>query len=369
MAGARELLLGVCAALMVVAIANAANGNAASVVVGLAKCADCTRKNLKAEAAFKGLQVAIKCKNSKGDYESKAVGELEGSGAFNVPLTTDLHGADCLAQLHSSAGTPCPGQEPSRIVPQSESHFVVVPGKTNNPSAECASVTICGPIKKHFMDYFHKKPVPPKPKPEPEPKPEPKPQPEYHHPFLDHFHKKPVPPKPKPEPKPQPEYHPPTPTYGSPTPIYHPPARHLFDKLLDHFHKDHDHHDYFDHFHKKPVPPKPEPKPQPEYHPPTPTYESPTPIYHPPTKHLSDKKHWLDHFHKELDHHPFFDHFHKKPVPPKPKPEPEPNQCLQSQSQSPSPNLSRSTTPQRLHTVHRLRYTTLRPSTELKNAK
>ena len=54
MAGAQELLLGVCAALMVVAIANAANGNAASVVVGLAKCADCTRKNLKAEAAFKG---------------------------------------------------------------------------------------------------------------------------------------------------------------------------------------------------------------------------------------------------------------------------------------------------------------------------
>ncbi|KAG2538695.1 hypothetical protein PVAP13_9NG398600 [Panicum virgatum] len=266
MAGApRGLLLGVCAALMVVAIANAANGNAASVIVGLAKCADCTRKNLKAEAAFKGLQVAIKCKNSKGDYESKAVGELDGSGAFNVPLTTDLHGADCFAQLHSAVGTPCPGQEPSRIVPQSESHFVVVPGKTNNPSAECASVTICGPIKKHFMDHFHKKPVPPKPKPEP---------------------------------KPQPEYHPPTPTYGSPTPIYHPPTKHLSDKKhwLDHFHKEHEHHHFFDHFHKKPVPPKPKPepmpKPQPEYHPPTPTYSSPTPtygsptpVYHPPAKH------------------------------------------------------------------------------------
>ncbi|RLN19152.1 uncharacterized protein C2845_PM02G16970 [Panicum miliaceum] len=363
MAGApRGLLLGVCAALMVIAVAT---GSAASVVVGLAKCADCTRKNLKAEAAFRGLQVAIKCKNSKGDYESKAVGELDDSGAFNVPLTTDLHGADCLAQLHSAAGTPCPGQEPSRIVPQSESHFVVVPGKTNNPSAECASVTICGPIKKHFLDHFHKKPVPPKPKPER--KPEPKPQPEYHpptptygsptptygsptpiyhpparhlfdkkklfdhfhkdhdhHPFLDHFHKKSVPPKPKPEPKPKPDYHPPTPTYGSPTPIYHPPARHLFDKLLYHFHKDHDHHHFFDHFHKKPVPPKPEPKPQPEYHPPTPTYGSPTPIYHPPVKHLSDKKHWLDHFHKEHERHHFFDHFHKKPVPPKPKPEPMP---------------------------------------------
>ena len=135
--------------------------------------------------------MAIKCKNSKGDYESKAVGELEGSGAFNVPLTTDLHGADCLAELHSSAGTPCPGQEPSRIVPQSESHFVVVPGKTNNPSAECASVTICGPIKKHFMDHFHKKPVPPEPRPDPKPEPQPE----------------------------NPSSAPP------PTPIYHPPAK------------------------------------------------------------------------------------------------------------------------------------------------
>jgi hypothetical protein len=36
---------------MVIAVAT---GSAASVVVGLAKCADCTRKNLKAEAAFRG---------------------------------------------------------------------------------------------------------------------------------------------------------------------------------------------------------------------------------------------------------------------------------------------------------------------------
>ncbi|OEL34588.1 hypothetical protein BAE44_0004393 [Dichanthelium oligosanthes] len=364
--------------MMAIATANAASGEASSVVVGLAKCADCTRKNMKAEAAFKGLQVSIKCKNSNGDYESKAVGELDGSGAFSVPLTTDLHDADCLAQLHSAAGKPCPGQEPSRIVPQSESNFVVVSGKANNPSAECASVTICGPIKKHFFDHVHKKLMPPKPKPEPEPKPQPEyhpPMPTYgsptptygsptpiyhpsarhlfdkkhffdhfhkdhdHHHFLDHFHKKPVPPKPKPEPKPQPEYHPPTPTYGSPTPtygsptpIYHPPARHLFDKLLDHFHKDHDHHHFFDHFHKKPVLPKPEPKPQPQYHPPTPTYGSPTPIYHPPAKHLFDKKHGLDHFHKDHEHH-YFDHFHKKPVPPKPKPEPKP----QPEYQPPTP--------------------------------
>ncbi|KAL6641644.1 hypothetical protein ACP70R_019825 [Stipagrostis hirtigluma subsp. patula] len=192
-AAPRGLLLGLCAVLMVAAMANAVSGEAASVVVGLVKCADCTRKNMKAETAFKDVKVAIKCKNSNGEYETKAVSELDGSGALSVPLAADLHGADCHAQLHSAAGTPCPGQEPSKIVPQSEGTFVAVAGKEPRPSPECASVTICGPIKKHF---------------------------------LDHFHKKPVPPKPKPEPKPQPEYHPPTPTYTSPTPIYHPPAKH-----------------------------------------------------------------------------------------------------------------------------------------------
>ncbi|KAL6905833.1 hypothetical protein ACP4OV_003434 [Aristida adscensionis] len=94
------------------------------------------------------------------------------------------------------------------------------------PSPECASATFFGPIKKHFFDYFHKKPEPPKPKPGPKPeppKPKPEPEPKYHHPFFDHFHKKPVPPKPEPKPEPKPQ---PTPTYTSPTPIYHPPAKH-----------------------------------------------------------------------------------------------------------------------------------------------
>ncbi|KAL6905941.1 hypothetical protein ACP4OV_003542 [Aristida adscensionis] len=257
----RRLLLGVCAALMAIAVANAASGEgpASAVVVGQAKCADCTRKNMNAEAAFKGLKVAIKCKNGNGEYESKVVGELDGSGAFSVPLAADLHGADCLAQLHSAAGAPCPGQEPSMIVPQSEGTFVATAGEEPHPSPECASVTFIGPIKKHFMDHFHKKPEPPKPKPgsePPKPKPEPKPEPGYHHHhFFDHFHKKPEPPKPKPgtePPKPKPE----------PEPKYH--------------------HPFFDHFHKKPVPPKPEPEPEPQ---PTPTYTSPTPIYHPPAEH------------------------------------------------------------------------------------
>ena len=48
MAAPRALVLGV---LLLIAVAHA---EAASVVVGLAKCADCTRKNMKAEEAFKG---------------------------------------------------------------------------------------------------------------------------------------------------------------------------------------------------------------------------------------------------------------------------------------------------------------------------
>ncbi|XP_052134875.1 proline-rich protein 4-like [Oryza glaberrima] len=225
MAGAPRglVLLGVCAILMAVAV----GGEAASVVVGTAKCADCTRKSMKAEAAFKNLQVAIKCKNGNGEYESKATGKLDGTGAFSVPLDADLHSSDCIAQLHSANNEPCPGQEPSKIVPMSEGTFVAVAGKTHYPSALCASATICGPIKKKIIDHFHKKPVPPKPEPKPEP---PKPKPEPEHPFLDHIHKK--------------EKH------------------------------------FFDHFHKKPVPPKPEPKPEPKPQPkpqPAPEYHNPSP--------------------------------------------------------------------------------------------
>ncbi|KAF6998907.1 hypothetical protein CFC21_014989 [Triticum aestivum] len=200
MAAPRALVLAV---LLAIAVANA---EAASVVVGLVKCADCTRKNMKAEKAFKGLQVAIKCKNVHGDYESKAVGALDGTGAFGVPLAADLHGNDCVAQLHSAASnTPCPGQEPSKIVPVSEgTTFGIVAGDNiATPSAaspECASMTLCGPIKKHIIEHFHhKQPVPPKPEPKPQPHPDYSPVP-----------------KPEPKPQPHPDYHPvpPMPTYG-----------------------------------------------------------------------------------------------------------------------------------------------------------
>ena len=54
---AGRMLLGVCAVMMAIAVANAAEGQVALVVVGLARCADCTRKNMKAETAFKGTSV------------------------------------------------------------------------------------------------------------------------------------------------------------------------------------------------------------------------------------------------------------------------------------------------------------------------
>ena len=58
---ARALLLFaavVCAA--VIAVAAAADGEAAvAIVVGQAKCGECTRKNMKAQDAFKGIYIMM----------------------------------------------------------------------------------------------------------------------------------------------------------------------------------------------------------------------------------------------------------------------------------------------------------------------
>jgi len=231
----RRLLAGVGAVLLVAVLAHAAEPEMASMVVGLAKCADCTRKNMKAEAAFNGLKVAVKCKSADGVFETKALGEVDKSGAFRVPLTADLLREDgelkqdCFAQLHSATNQPCPGQEPSWIVRPSSDHdekkktFVAVAGKMHYSSKECASAFLCDHFhKKHLL---HKKPImiphiPKKPI------------------AIPHFHNKPVPehkpPTPVPEYKPPtpvpvyhspvPEYKPPTPEHSHPTPVYHPPA-------------------------------------------------------------------------------------------------------------------------------------------------
>ncbi|KAL6867509.1 hypothetical protein ACP4OV_015533 [Aristida adscensionis] len=216
------LLLGVCAALMAMGVANAAQGETAPVVVvGLAKCSDCTRKNMNAEAAFKGLLVAVKCKNGHGKYESAAVGQVGESGAFSLPLAGDLVGEDgelkreCFTQLHSASGAPCPGQEPSKIVaapPQGgdgvKKTFVALAGKVHHSSPECASAFLCDLHKHHLPGATHKPVVVP-------------PKPGQGHP---------LPPVAKP---------PCTPAAPTPSPTYHSPAEHdaitepqLFKKLI-----------------------------------------------------------------------------------------------------------------------------------------
>ncbi|KAK3147834.1 hypothetical protein QOZ80_3BG0287310 [Eleusine coracana subsp. coracana] len=214
-------LLGVCAVVMAMGLdfANAVRGDTEPVVVGLAKCADCTRKNMNAEAAFSGLQVAVKCKNSKGEYENKAVGHVDRSGAFRVPLATDLVGDDgnlkqeCFAQLHSaSTSAPCSGQEPSKIVaaPHGQKKtFVALAGEVRRSSSspECASAFLCDP----FIHHSH------------------------HHPAViptPHHDGHSLPPVTVPEHKPPaatvPVHKPSTPVYTpptKPTPIYHPPAK------------------------------------------------------------------------------------------------------------------------------------------------
>ncbi|CAL4938502.1 unnamed protein product [Urochloa decumbens] len=160
---ARQRLLGVCAIVMAMGLANAVQGEtSAPVVVGLAKCSDCTRKNMNAEAAFRGLQVVVKCRNSKGEYESTAVAPVDKSGAFSVPLAADLVGADselrreCFAQLHSASSGPCPGQEPSKIVAAAHggdktATFVALGGEVHRSSPECASAFLCHP----FLHMHH----------------------------------------------------------------------------------------------------------------------------------------------------------------------------------------------------------------------
>jgi len=182
--------------------------------------------------------VAVKCRNSKGEYESTAVGLVGKSGAFSVPLAADVVGEDgelkseCFAQLHSASSAPCPGQEPSKIVAAptgghdgTEKTFVALGGKVYRSSPECASAFLCHPFFHSIMHHHH-----------------------HHHvgihtpvgiPHLpDHGHGHSIPPvtKPpavdvpehKPAPVPVPEHKPPsTPVYSPPksTPIYHPPAQ------------------------------------------------------------------------------------------------------------------------------------------------
>ena len=188
--------------------------------------------------------MAVKCRNSKGEYESTAVGQVGKSGAFSVPLAADVVGEDgelkseCFAQLHSASSAPCPGQEPSKIVAAppgghdgTEKTFVALGGKVYRSSPECASAFLCHPFFHSVMHHHHHVGI--------------------HTPVViphlpDHGHGHSIPPvtneppavgvpEHKPAPVPVPEHKPPsTPTAPStppvysppkPTPIYHPPAQ------------------------------------------------------------------------------------------------------------------------------------------------
>ncbi|XP_047093902.1 proline-rich extensin-like protein EPR1 [Lolium rigidum] len=253
-AGGGRLLLTIviCAGLM-----PAGSEAATSVIIGMAQCASCARKSMNAEAAFKGLKVAIKCNNGSagaGEYESKAVGDLDGTGAFAVrlPSDVDLRGsAQCFAQLHSAASSePCPGQEPSKIVPLSDEGngtFVAIAGKTKrvvSTTPECAAANICFPChmfgRKPLYMHRHMKPLPDYGMPTPvyappvygTPAPRclctPTPEPGCQCPSTTPVYGTPMP---EYEPPPTPEFGTPTPDcppeapeFGTPTPVYAQPS-------------------------------------------------------------------------------------------------------------------------------------------------
>ena len=174
--------------------AAAPNAGAAPVVVGSVKCLDCSPNDVNAEDAFKGLQVAIKCKSGASEtYETQMLGHLDDTGAFSIPLAAGLLGEDgelerdCFAQLHSAPDTPCAGQAPPRIAPAGPNNQ---DGTTNTSYLAFADDTVFSPVackcgkmkKKHFM--FHGPPPPPRPEPSygpptPTPTPTPVPEPSY----------------------------------------------------------------------------------------------------------------------------------------------------------------------------------------------
>ncbi|KAL5209517.1 hypothetical protein ABZP36_005140 [Zizania latifolia] len=225
-------LLGAFVALLAVVGFGAAAGKAeaaAPTVVGSIKCLDCTDDDVKAEDAFKGLQVGIMCNSGAGEtYETKTLGNLDENGAFSIPLAADLLredgelGKDCFAQLHTAPDTPCAGQTPPRIAkagPDNSTTATATATATADASDTYIAVsddTIFSPVackcgkmkKKHFM--FARPPPPPRPPapttptptpsygpPMPTPTPTPKPPAEDEpkpffkkHPKLKFMHKK-----------------------------------------------------------------------------------------------------------------------------------------------------------------------------------
>ncbi|KAK1283724.1 Proline-rich protein 4 [Acorus calamus] len=121
------------AALLALSSLAAAASDRAAVIVtvtvaGVGKCTDCAKTDVMRGDAFKGLRVAVMCKNSKGGkYKTSAVAVLSNNGEFSVELPSELLSNDnggglkeeCFAELRSASGKPCPssnGIESSKIV-------------------------------------------------------------------------------------------------------------------------------------------------------------------------------------------------------------------------------------------------------------
>ncbi|KAK1297461.1 hypothetical protein QJS10_CPB15g00496 [Acorus calamus] len=106
----------------------AASDRAAVTVAGVGKCTDCAKKDVMRGNAFRGLRVAVICKNTKGKYKTSAVAALTNNGEFSVELPSEFLGNDnrggglkeeCFAELRSASRKPCPssnGIQSSKIV-------------------------------------------------------------------------------------------------------------------------------------------------------------------------------------------------------------------------------------------------------------
>ncbi|XP_039145980.1 proline-rich protein 4-like [Dioscorea cayenensis subsp. rotundata] len=263
-------------------------------VVGATECLDCDEKNIKHENAFKGLQIAIKCKviNKLQEpyYVTKATSELNPKGEFIVQLPDDVIGhlddltTQCFAQLHDASNTPCPHQSPSNIIllqsklNSNKLTYSTSTSKLPFSSSTCSSVFLLHKFFHHHHMYKMPNPSPyPTPVYEPKPNPSPPPSPVY-----------------KPTPYPS---SPPSPVY-KPTPNPSPPSSPVYNKPT-----------YVPKYppvYKKPLPPIPEYHPHPKYQIP-PSHEwppmPPFPKYHAhPKFQLPPSPPFSSHH----PHHPYF---------------------------------------------------------------
>ncbi|GFY94605.1 proline-rich protein 4 [Actinidia rufa] len=156
----RGAFLGFWVVLLVATVFCHGDDKAVLEVLGIGECADCAVNNIETSQAFSGLKVTIDCKSEKGELKTRAAGELDKQGKFELSLPEDIleNGKlkqECWAQLHSASATPCPaynGLDSSKIVFKSESagkHTFTTAGKL-----EFSPVT-CIPIPKIPPKYFH----------------------------------------------------------------------------------------------------------------------------------------------------------------------------------------------------------------------